>query len=51
MGLILKVFMSSPNWQCLVMLSLSVAEILAQEEALVAPFLCTSSSADISATE
>ena len=41
MGLILKVLVWSPNKQYLVMLSLSVAEISVEEEALVARFLCT----------
>ena len=41
MGLISKVLVWSLNQQYFVMLSLSVAEISVEEEALVAPFLFT----------
>ena len=65
MGLFFKVLMSSPNYQEFELLSLSVVEISAEEETLVAPFLFSttrvsvhrngatkvSSSTDISATE
>ena len=39
MGLILKVLVSSLNYQQFELLSLSVAEISTEEEAFVAPFL------------
>ena len=39
MGLLLKVLVSSLNYQQFELLSLSVAEISAEEEALVAPLL------------
>ena len=65
MGLILKGLVWSPNKQYFVMLSLSVAEILGEEDTLVAPFLFSttrlsvhkkgrisaSSSIDVSATQ
>ena len=42
MGLILKVLVWSQNYKHLELLSLSVAEISAEEETLVAPFLLSS---------
>ena len=65
MGLILKVLVSPLNYQQFELLSRSVADISAEEEELVALFICTetrvvlnkigatkvSSSGDISATE
>ena len=65
MGLFLKLLVSSLNYPLFELLSISVAEISDEEEALVAPFLCTetrvvlnkygatkvSFSSDISATE
>ena len=44
MGLNLKVLVSSLNYQQFELLSLSVAEILAKQETLVAPFLLSTMS-------